>query len=100
MARIARSKFYRWRKRSSRGNCVKMNTFEMNIREIFEDPHQPVLEHRIGSGLFGQEYIKAYMAWYKHIGVPLTMMPYIKDQHGKFVNQDGSEISRDSMRER
>ena len=79
---------------------MKMNTFETNIREIFEDPHQPVLEHRIGSGVFGQEYIKAYMAWYKHMGVPLTMMPYIKDQHGKFVNQDGSEILRDSTRER
>src|SRR5204862_4452086 len=40
------------------------------------------------------------VSWYKHMGVPLTMMPYIKDQHGKFVNYDGSEISRDSMRER
>jgi len=77
---------------------MKMNTFEVNIQKLPEDAHQP--EYRIGLGMFGQEYINACMAWYKHMGVPLTMMPYIKDQHGKFVNYDGSEISRDSMRER
>ena len=77
---------------------MKMNTYEMNIREISEDPYQ--LERGFGSSLFGQEYINAYIAWYKHMGVPLTMMPYTKDQNGKFVNQDGSEIIRDSMRER
>src|SRR5438132_1364669 len=77
---------------------MKMNTYQMNIREISEDPHQ--LERGIGSYMFGQEYINAYLAWYKQMGVPLTMMHYRKDQHGKFVNQDGSEIIRDSTRER
>ncbi len=77
---------------------MKMNTFEMNIREISEDPHQR--ERGIGSAMFGQEYINAYIVWYKQIGVPLTMMPYRKDQRGKLVNQDGSEIIRDSTRER
>src|SRR6266566_1239872 len=86
------------KERNSRGNCMKMNTFEVNIQKLPEDAHQP--EYRIGSGMFGQEYINACMAWYKHIGVPLTMMPYRKDQHDKFVNQDGSEIIRDSVRER
>ncbi len=76
---------------------MKMKTYEMNIREISEEPfHVP----GIGSSMFGQAYINACMAWYNHIGVPLTMMPYTKDQHGKFVNLDGSEILRDSTRER
>jgi hypothetical protein len=79
---------------------MKMNTFEVNLREMSEDPHQLAQEHLIGPGRVGQEYINAYLAWYKHIGVPLPMKPYTKDPQGKFVNQDGSEILRDSARER
>ncbi len=77
---------------------MKMNTFEVNIQELPEDPHQ--LDLGMGSSMFGQAYINAYLARYKHIGIPLTMMPYRKDQNGKFVNQEGSEIMRDSTRER
>lgn len=77
---------------------MKMKTYQMNIEETSEDPYQ--LKRGIGSSVFGQEYINAYIAWYKQIGVPLTIMPYRRDQRGKLVNQDGSEIIRDSTRER
>lgn len=50
--------------------------------------------------LFGQEYIYAFMAGLKQIGIHLLQMSYIRDQYGKFVNEDGSEITRDPMRER
>jgi hypothetical protein len=77
---------------------MKMNTLQMNIREIDEDPYQ--LELGIGSSMFGQEYVNAYLAWYQQIGVPLNMMPYKKDQQGQFMNQDGSAILREVSRER